>query len=76
MEGSYSYTRIPSMENKAEDTWKYLQMYIYVIFEPALLLYMLLLSIALKTSQFQIRKMKSGMYNLSNCMQWYKETQN
>lgn len=50
--------------NKAEDTGKYLQM--HVILEPALLLYMLSLSIALKTSQFQTSKMKPGLYNTSN----------
>lgn len=43
----------------------------HVIFEPALLLYMLLLSTALKISQFQRTQMKSGLYNLSNCRQWH-----
>lgn len=46
---------------------------IHVISEPALLLYMLLLSTTLKTSQFQRTQMKSGLYNLSNCMQWHAE---
>ena len=45
----------------------------HVISEPALLLYMLLLSTALKTSQFQRIHMKSGLYNLSNCTQWHAE---
>lgn len=39
---------------------------IYTLLEPALLLCMLLLSIALKISQFQISKMKPGLYNIAN----------